>query len=180
VSGAQANPWGALGAAAGAGGLVYNLARGTGIGQYPEAKQLQGLNAQTQQMLADFRSGKLPPGYAQMVQQATQAQNAATIQSYASQGKSTDPTKNTALARDLQANAENAIVMTAKLGQTILQGGLSAASLDQSILNSLLNLDVQQTAATGQAISNFSSALASLGRGPGTTINLTATPTATG
>ena len=165
------NPFGAAGVAIAGGGLLYNMARGQA--KYPEATALTGLEGQTQGMLADFRSGKLPPGYQIMIKQATEATNAATIQSYASQGKSTDPRLNTALARDLQANAENAIAMTAKLGETILKGGLETAQIDEGILNSLLQLDVSQTQATGQAISNFASALASFGRGP--TITTTTT-----
>lgn len=167
-----AHPFQAASAALGAGGLIYNLMRGNA---YPEAKTLQGLAGQEAGMLADFRAGKLPVGYQTAIKQATQAAKAGIISSYASRGQNTDPRFNTQLARDLAAADENALVMGAQIGEKLLSGGLQAVGLEAEIYQNLLNLDVKQTAATGQAIANFATALGGMGGGRGgVNINLPA------
>lgn len=128
--------------------------------------QAASLNAQGQQLASYLQSGTLPPGLAASVDQAAKAYKARIIQNHAKNGMSTDPRQNSALSQELAQADINAIMMTAQLGQQLMQSGQeflkmgsSATGLSSKIYEGLVRLDREQSKNTGIAIANFASAL---------------------
>jgi hypothetical protein len=155
-----------LGIAAGAAGLGYSMLQGQK--QLPEQKQLAAeaapLTAQGQQFMQYLQSGTLPAGMQAAVDRAKASARATIIANHAKNHESTDPTQNSALAQELAQVDQNTLITIAQQGQTLFQAGLSEAQLSSQILQGLLQVDQQQTAAMGKAIANFASSLA--GGGP--------------
>ncbi len=128
--------------------------------------QAAALNAQGQQLAAYLQSGTLPPGLQASVTAAADAYKARIIQNHAKNGMPTDPTQNSALAQELAQADLNAVMMTAQLGQKLLESGtqflnlgMQTSGLSDKIYESLVRLDREQSANTGRAIANFASAL---------------------
>ena len=124
------------------------------------------LNAQGQQLASYLQSGTLPPGLQTSVDQAAKAYKARIIANHAKNGMSTDPRQNSALSAELAQADINAVMMTAQLGQQLLQSGtqflnmgMQAQGLSSKIYEGLVRLDREQSKQTGVAIANFASAL---------------------
>lgn len=160
VAGAKANPLQTAGIAA-SGGLLAASLFGDNTGPYDAKlqKQANSLNAQGQQLMSYLTSGTLPPGIKAGVDQATKAARAKAISNAAQQGQPTDPTKNTALAQQLQAIEQQAYISTAQIGQLLLQSGLSETQMATGIYETLAKIDQQQAAQLTQAIAGFAAAL---------------------
>lgn len=142
-------------------GLGMNLAKGQK--DSPELSALRNqagvLNAQGQQLASYLQSGTLPPGLQASVKQAADAAKARIIANHAHNGMSTDPSQNSALAQELAAADQNAIVVTAQLGQQLLTTGINEVGLSEKIYEQLVSLDRAQSQRTGQAIAQFAAAL---------------------
>jgi hypothetical protein len=143
-----------LGAAAMGGMMLKNMIMGPQ--QLDSYKVLQGEAAQANQLLKDFQAGKLPPGYKSAIDSATNAAIAKIKSQYASMGMA----GSTPEMQAIQAAQQNALIMTAQIGEQLLQGGLKAVGMESSIYETLLKMDEQQSIATGNAIANFAASLA--------------------
>jgi hypothetical protein len=159
-----------LGLALGVGGLGYSALQGkkqsaaeNALAQ--EAQQQQGLSSQLDSYLT---SGTLPAGLQASVTQAVQSAKAKAISNMAAQGLSTDPTKNTALAAELAQIDQQTPILTAQIGQQLLQSGQQAAGLSSQVYTALANIDQTQTAAVGKAIASMAAALS--GKTPGVSV----------
>lgn len=150
-----------LGIALAGGGLLYNMLQGnkTPANQNNLQSQADQLAAQGSQLASYLQNGTLPPGIKTAVDQATQAAKARVISNYASRGAPTDPSKNSALAQELNAIDEASVISTSQIGQQLMQTGISETQLSSNIYESLLKIDQTQQAQTGQAIANFAAAL---------------------
>jgi hypothetical protein len=153
-----ANPLGIL---AGGAGLATSMFQGQ---QRPEGfEQLQAqaaqLNEQGRAMASYLQSGNLPPGLKMGLDEATSAAKARVIQNFANQGMATDPTKNSALAAQLAAIDQRAIIATAQIGQQLLGSGIQQSGMASSLYNTLAQIDQTQTQRIGQSIANFAAAL---------------------
>ena len=100
------------------------------------------------------------------VDQAAKAYKARIIQNHAKNGMSTDPRQNSALGAELAQADINAVMMTAQLGQQLLQSGtqflnmgMQAQGLSSKIYEGLVRLDREQSKETGKAIANFAASL---------------------
>lgn len=160
-----------VGAAVGAAGLGYSILQGQQSAKYsPEMlAQAQSLNAQGQQLLSYLQNGNLPPGLQQSLTQATSAAKAKIISNFAAQGMNTDPTQNTALAQELAAVDQQALISTAQIGQQLMTSGIQETGLSSDLYKTLANIDQTQTANIGKAISSFA---ASLSGGGGLSLKL--------
>lgn len=126
------------------------------------------LTTQGTELASYISKGTLPPAFQTALDQATSAAKTRAISNAAASGMPTDPTKNTALAQSIQQIEQNAVVQSAELmqrlastGKSLIDSGMSQASLQEQIYQSLINTDMQQTKNTGAAIANFASALSS-------------------
>ena len=149
------------GLALAAGGLGYDIYQGK-----KESSAVQNLNAIASQQAAEgqtlenyLNTGTLPAGLQAGVTQAVQQAKAAAISNMASQGLSTDPTKNSALASELAAIDNQVPQLTAQIGEQLLSAGQAATGLSSSVYSTLANIDQTQTAAIGKAIASMAAAL---------------------
>ena len=164
-----------LGVALGAAGLGYNILQGQ-----KQTGNQKALTADAQQATANsdklvgqgealqqyLTNGTLPPAYQQIVDQAIADAKTAAISNAASQGLSTDPTQNTALAQTLaKIDASRAGMQTqvasqlASSGQGLINAGQSAAGLSGQLYQSLVQNDTTSAANTGKAIATLAAAL---------------------
>jgi hypothetical protein len=156
-----------LGAAIAAGGVGYSVLNGQKQDKYAAdaAAQANALNAQGQQLLSYLQSGNLPPGLQASLTQATSAAKAKIISNFASQGLNTDPAQNSALASELAAVDQQALISTAQIGQQLMTSGIQETGLSSGLYTTLAGIDQTQTAAIGKSIANFASALSGGGGG---------------
>ncbi len=164
-----------LGIALGAGGLGYNILQGQ-----KETKNQQALTADAKTATANsdrltasgedlqkyLTNGTLPPAFQSQVDQAIQDAKTSAISNAASQGLSTDPTQNTALAATLakiDASRPNMQAQVASQlfasGQGLVNAGQSAAGLSGQLFQALVQNDTTQAANTGKAIATLAAAL---------------------
>lgn len=164
-----------LGVALGAGGLGYNILEG----QKQTANQ-KALSADAAQATANsnqltssgealqqyLTSGTLPPQYMTQVKQAIADAKTAAISNAASQGLSTDPNQNTALAATLAKIDQQAPGMISQIagqlftsGSSLVSAGQGAAGLSGQLYQALVQNDTTQAANTGKAIAALAAAL---------------------
>jgi hypothetical protein len=164
-----------LGLAAGAGGLAYAISNANK--QPQSVQQLQTLAAGDtaaagqfttagQTMQSYLPQGALPPGQQAQLEQATRAEKAKIVQSYASQGLPADPAKNTALAQDLNAVDERALATKGTLegqdfqaGQQLINAGIQESGMANALYTQLQQIDQTNTTAIGAAIARMAAAL---------------------
>lgn len=182
-----------LGVALGAGGLGYNILEGQKQTANQKAlsadaaratansNQLTASGEALQQYLA---SGTLPPQYMTQVDQAIKDAKTAAISNAASQGQSTDPNQNTALATTLAKIDQQKPGMISNIasqlftsGSSLVSAGQGAAGLSGQLYQALVQNDTTQAVNTGKAIAALAAALngkaqASAGGTGGTTITL--------
>jgi hypothetical protein len=158
----------------GAGGLGYNVWKGQ-----QQTGDVKALEAQAGQQAAVgsqlegyLTSGTLPPGLQAGITQAVAGEKAKAISNAASQGLSTDPIKNTALASELANIDAQVPILTAQIGQQLMTAGVSASGLSSNIYEMLANLDATQTANLGKSIANMAAALSGKTNIPGTNLNI--------
>lgn len=156
-----------LGAAIAAGGVGYSVLNGQKQDKYAAqaASEANQLNAQGQQLLSYLQSGNLPPGLQASLTQATSAAKAKIISNFASQGLNTDPAQNSALASELAAVDQQALISTAQIGQQLMTTGIQESGLSSGLYTTLAGIDQTQTAAIGKSIASFASALSGSGGG---------------
>jgi hypothetical protein len=151
-----------LGVGIGAAALGYNMLNNK---TNPNIPALQGqanqLSAQGQQFMQYLQTGTLPPSLKAAVDQAANAAKATIIANHARNGQSTDPTQNSALAQELAAADQNALIAVGQLGEQLFTAGQSEIGLSSQIYTKLIQIDQQQSASTGKAIANFAAALGS-------------------
>lgn len=149
-----------LGIAAAGTGLALNMLNNK---PNPNIANLQGqanqLTAQGQQFMSFLQNGSLPPALKASVDQAANAAKARIIANHAANGQSTDPSQNSALAQELAAADQNALVAVGQLGEQLFTAGQSEIGLSSQIYQKLIAIDQQQSASQGKAIANFASAL---------------------
>lgn len=152
-----------LGVGAAGIGLGYNILQGKKTLPNQDALQSEAntLTPQAQQFMSYLQTGTLPAGLQAAVNQTTAARKAQIIANAARNGQSTDPTQNSSLGQDLAAADQQALIAVAQQGQALFQAGLSESQLSSSIMQGLLQVEQQQTANMGKAITNFASALGS-------------------
>jgi len=164
-----------LGIALGVGGLGYNILQGQKqtANQQALAADAQQATANSNQMVAGgealqqyLTNGTLPPAYQAQVNQAIQDAKTAAISNAASQGLSTDPSQNTALAATLAKIDASAPQMQAQVaqqlfssGSSLINSGQTAAGLSGSLYQGLVQNDTTQAANTGKAIATLAAAL---------------------
>ena len=164
-----------LGLAAGAGGLAYALANAnTTPGSVQQLQTLAAgdtaaagqLTSSGQTMQSYLPQGALPPGQQAQLEQATRAEKAKIVQSYASQGLPSDPSKNTALAQDLNAVDERALAAKGTMeaqdfqaGQQLINAGIQESGMANALYTQLQQIDQTNTAAIGTAIARMAAAL---------------------
>lgn len=169
-----ANP---VGAALGAGGLIYSVMNAEQMGNAQKALKEQAgqLNAQGQQLMNYLTSGTLPPGLKASLDQATAAAKAKVISNYAAQGLNTNPTQNSALAQQLAMIDQQAVISISQIGQQLFTSGLNETGLSSQLYSQLVNIDQTQTANIGKAIASFAAAVSP---SKGLTLNLGASKAA--
>ena len=149
-----------LGAAVGAAGLGYAALENKAPKFSPQLEaQAASLNANGQQLMSYLQSGSLPPGLQASLTQATSAAKAKIISNFAAQGLNTDPSQNSALASELAADDQQALISTAQIGQQLMQSGITESGLSSDLYKTLAQIDQTQTANIGKAIANFASAV---------------------
>ena len=161
-----------LGTALAAGGLAYNITQGN-----KQSAAVQALEAQAASQAAAgttlqsyLQNGTLPPAIQAQLTQATAAAKARILANYANTPGGADPTKNSALAQELNNLNIQAIASASQVEQQLLASGISESGLASNSLTTLANIDQAQSARVGQSIANFAAALSG---GSGTTIKLT-------
>lgn len=150
-----------LGLALAAGGLGYNLTQSQKQSPYAEqlASQASQLGEEGKKLASYLQSGTLPPGLKDSLDQATKAAKAKVVSNFAAQGLPTDPAKNSALASELAAIDQQAIISTAQIGQQLLSSGQTASGLSSDLYKTLASIDQTQTNQISQAIANFAAAM---------------------
>jgi hypothetical protein len=134
----------------------------------------------------------LPPEFQAQLDQITAAGAAGIRQGYASRNPNdpgaADPTKNSALAQDLQNNQQQSLAMKAQIEQLLatagtnmvttanqlLAQGLSATTLGSQIPMAMAKLNMDLNTQISNSISNFAAAMngqTKIGAGQGITIN---------
>lgn len=159
VKSVTSNP---LGIGAGLAGLGYSIYAGQKTDKNVAALETQAtLQAQQGQQLESYlQTGTLPPGLAAQMSQAVAANKARIISNYAAQGQSTDPTKNSALAQDLNSVDMQAQAMQGQIATQLLSSGQNAVNMSDQLYQSLAQIDMTQAQNMGKAIANFASSLA--------------------
>ena len=156
-----------LGTVVAAGGLGYDVLKGQQ--QSAAVKNLEGQaaaqGAQGAQLASYLSSGTLPPGLQAGLDQATASAIASAKANAAANGQSTDPTKNTVLAQQIQAIQEAATASSGQIAETLLQAGVSESGLADNLYTTLANIDATQTQNTIKALASLSAALS--GKTPG-------------
>src|SRR5229473_1061574 len=164
-----------LGIALGAGGLGYNILQGNKntANQKALSADAAAATANSQQMVQSgealqqyLASGTLPAGYQSQVDQAIAAAKTTAISNAASQGLSTDPTQNTALAAMLAKIDASKPAMQSQVasqlfasGSSLVGSGLQSAGLSGSLYQALVQNDTAAAANTGKAIATLAAAL---------------------
>jgi len=164
-----------LGIALGAGGLGYDILQGNKntANQKALSADAAAATANSQQMVQSgealqqyLASGKLPEGYQSQVDQAISAAKTTAISNAASQGLSTDPTQNTALAATLAKIDASKPAMQSQVasqlfssGSSLVGSGLQSAGLSGSLYQALVANDTAAAANTGKAIATLAAAL---------------------
>jgi hypothetical protein len=192
----SAAPW--LGAA----GMGYNLFQGYQSQQALKALQQQQADYQNRIAAAGQASlqaaqpelaagmalqglgGNVPAPMQAMLDRFRNSLRARVIQSYGGQNLSTDPTKNTMLAQDLNAVDTQVQAMEEQMGKDMvdsanrmLASGASATEIASELPLRMQELDMQLQKMAGNAIANFASAMSggsmrAAGLGTGQNINL--------
>jgi hypothetical protein len=164
-----------LGVALGAGGLGYSIYEGT---QQTANEKALTADAQTatansaslanqgQGLVNYLTSGTLPAGYQTQVTQAINSAIAQAKSNAASQGLSTDPTQNTALAAELEQIQnqqpilqEQIAAQLAGTGTSLINAGATSAGLSGQLYQALVANDTTQAANAGKAIASLAAAL---------------------
>lgn len=111
-------------------------------------------------------NGTLPPQYMQTISNALADAKANAISNAAAQGQSTDPTKNTALATELQKiddQIPNMITQVgtqlASSGQGLIRAGAGLSGLSGQLYTALVQNDTTQAANIGKSIATLAAAL---------------------
>jgi len=172
VGGVTKNP---LGTAAAAGGLGLaflnrnktdpNQAQVQALAQ-PLLGQAQGFIGAGQQLQSYLINGTLPPGLQAQVTQQVQAAKARIVQGYASRGQPADPTKNSALAQELNNVDLQALALAGDLesklaaqGKALIDTGLNETGLSMGMYQWLTSQGKADTNQLMTAIANFAAAL---------------------
>jgi hypothetical protein len=160
-----------IGTALAAGGLGYNLMQGQKQSASVNALEAQAANqAATGNTLESYlKNGTLPPAVQQQLNSATAAARARILANYANTPGGADPTKNSALAQELNNLEIQAIASASQVEQQLMSSGIQASGLASNTLTTLANIDQAQSARVGQSIAAFAAAL---GGGGGTTLKL--------
>ena len=160
-----------IGTALAAGGLGYNILQGKKQSESVQALEAQAANqAATGTTLQSYlQNGTLPPAVQQQLNTATAAARARILANYANTPGGADPSKNSALAQELNNLEIQAIASASQVEQQLMSSGIQASGLASNTLTTLANIDQAQSAKVGQSIANFAAAL---GGGGGTTIKL--------
>lgn len=135
-----------------AGGAAQNQLNAVAPGQISQGQGLQ-------QYLAN---GTLPPGAQAQVDQQIKAAKAQAISAAAKQGLPTDPSQNSALAAQFAQIESSAVQQQQQLASNLFNQGSAEVGVGTGVLNNIMQVNQQQTAQTGQAISSFASSLAGL------------------
>ncbi|MDE2098997.1 MAG: hypothetical protein KGL39_17215 [Patescibacteria group bacterium] len=167
-------PGSLIGPAIAGAGLGYNILQGqVALKGENQLSQIAGQEMKTGQTLQNYlTTGTLPPGLQASVKQATDAARARAISNMASQGMSTDPRQNTALAAELAQIDQQIPILTAQIGEQLLSSGIAASGLSSHVYTQLSKIDQTQTAAIGKAIANMAAALSGRTSVPGTNLQL--------
>ena len=161
-----------VGTALAAGGLGYNILQGQKNSAAVNALESQAAQAAaTGATLQSYlTNGTLPPAIQAQVSQATAAARARILANYQNTPGGADPTKNSALAQELNNLEIQAIATAGQLEQQMSTEGLQASGLSSNIYSQLAQIDATQTANIGKSIASMAAALSP---GGGTTIKLT-------
>lgn len=159
-----------LGAAVAVGGLGLQLARGQQTTANQNQLQAEAATTATQGSILQnyLATGTLPPALQAQINQATTAARARITANYAAQGMDTDPTRNSALAQELNNIDMQAVVSAGQIETQLLQTGLNETGLSSQLYQALVGVDTANNNALMQAIASFSAALS----GGRTTINV--------
>jgi len=190
----------------GAAGLAANLYSG-----YEQKQALNSLNAQEtakatqesqtaatenaaaapllnngQTLMTYLQTNTLPPQFQASVDQQIASAKAKITQGYASRGMPSDPTKNSALAQDLNNVDQQALTLKAGLetqlqtagtqmvqtANQLLSSGIAATQLSAELPIQMANLNNALNAQMATAISSFAAALNGSGKANSVTLNL--------
>lgn len=149
-----------LGIATGIGGLglsFLNQKPAPEMGTIKNSASFLGM--QGQQLAQYLQNGTLPPGLKAAVDQASASAKARIVSNHAANGMSTDPNQNSALAQELSSADQNAVMMTAQIGQQLLTTGINEIGLSTQLYEYLMKMDQANSDRIGKAIMNFASAM---------------------
>lgn len=164
-----------LSTALGVGGLGYSILEGTK--QTANEKALQAtattaannstaLEGQGQSLVNYLTNGTLPPQYQTQITESINSAIANAKSNAAAQGQSTDPTKNSALAMQIQEIQNQAPILQeqiaaqlASTGTSLIADGANATGLSGNLYQALVQNDTSQAANTGKAIAALAAAL---------------------
>lgn len=154
-----------LGIGLAAAGLGYSVANSNKSSAAVDAMKDQSarLDATGQKLASYLTNGDLPPGLQQSMARATADAKAKVISNFAAQGLSTDPKQNTALAKNLAAIDQQAVISTAQIGQQLMTTGATYSGLSSGLYSQLAQIDATQQANLGKAIASMAGAFNSGG-----------------
>lgn len=164
-----------LGIAAAAGGLGLQLIKGQQITANQKALESEAAQTAAQGSVLQqyLQTGTLPPALQAQVNQATAAAKARIVANYAAQGMDTDPTRNSALAQELNNIDIQAVASAGQIETQLLQTGINETGLSSQMYQALVGIDTANNNQLMQAIASFAAALG----GGKTTINFGNTAT---
>lgn len=135
-----------------AGGAAQNQLNAIAPGQISQGEGLQQY----------LTNGTLPPGAQAQVDQQIKAAKAQAVSAAAKSGLPTDPSQNSALAAQFAQIESSAVQQQQQLASNLFNQGSAEVGVGTGVLNNIMQVNQQQTAQTGQAISSFASSLAGL------------------
>lgn len=161
------NPLSLAAPAVGAAGLGYALYNqknnpAGGAAQNELNAVAPGQIAQGQGLQQYLTNGTLPAGAQAQVDQQVKSAKAAAVSAAAKQGLPTDPSQNSALAAQFAQIESGAVQQQQQLATNLFTSGTNEVGIGTGALNNIMQVNQQQTAQTGQAISAFASSLAGL------------------
>lgn len=119
--------------------------------------------AQSAALQSSLQTGELPPGAQGAIDQATNAAKKRVIANYAARGMDTNPATNASLAQEFNSIDQKAAESVVSLAADLYKTGISEADLSSNLYKTLLESSTAANARIGNALSNFTSALAGAG-----------------
>lgn len=158
----------------GAGLLGFNMLNNKSSGVPPVGASATNLSntaskisPESDTLRSYLTSGTLPAGLKTSLDSATRDAKTTAISNAAKAGLPTDPTKNTALAAQLEAIDRQSAITTAEIGKQLFTSGLDETKLSSDLYKTLAGIGATDEKKTQDALAAFAKALGGMGGGGG-------------